>query len=137
MESTFSSPDIVCEGCAGAIRKALGAIEGVTDVGVDVAAKRVAVEHDPRVSRAVLAAACKQKFDRDPGRYLGDGPDRAAHRESSGEGATAYTCPMHPEVVRDVPGSCPLCGMALEPMVATGAEEASPELAEMGRRFWV
>src|SRR5438552_9731366 len=48
-----------------------------------------------------------------------------------------YTCPMHPEVVRPEPGACPLCGMALEPRVPPAAEEASPELADMSRRFWV
>ena len=44
---------------------------------------------------------------------------------------------MHPEIVRDRPGACPICGMALEPMTPTGAEAANPELAEMTRRFWV
>ncbi len=48
-----------------------------------------------------------------------------------------YTCPMHPEIVRSEPGSCPICGMALEPRVVTQREEASPELADMTRRFWV
>ena len=53
-------------------------------------------------------------------------------------GATAvYTCPMHPEVVRDGPGTCPICGMALEPRTAAAAEEANPELVLMTRRFWV
>ena len=48
-----------------------------------------------------------------------------------------YTCPMHPEVVRSGPGACPLCGMALEPRAPTAEEEASPELADMSRRFWL
>jgi Cu+-exporting ATPase len=47
-----------------------------------------------------------------------------------------YTCPMHPEVVRDGPGSCPICGMALEPRTAT-LEEDTSELDDMRRRFWV
>ncbi len=46
-----------------------------------------------------------------------------------------YTCPMHPEIVRDRPGDCPICGMALEP-VTTGGEEVSAELRDMSRRFW-
>jgi Cu+-exporting ATPase len=49
---------------------------------------------------------------------------------------TDYTCPMHPEIVRDEPGSCPICGMALEPRVVTG-DEANHELIDMRRRFWV
>src|SRR5712672_3048100 len=47
-----------------------------------------------------------------------------------------YTCPMHPEIVRDEPGFCPICGMALEPRQGTG-DEMNPELADMTRRFWV
>ncbi len=47
-----------------------------------------------------------------------------------------YTCPMHPEVVRDGPGSCPICGMALEPMTPQ-VEAENPELESMTRRFWV
>jgi Cu+-exporting ATPase len=50
---------------------------------------------------------------------------------------TEYTCPMHPEVVRSEPGSCPICGMALEPRTVTAQEEANPELRDMTRRFWV
>ena len=48
-----------------------------------------------------------------------------------------YTCPMHPEIVRDKPGNCPICGMALEPRVASLAEEDDSELRSMQRRFWV
>ena len=48
-----------------------------------------------------------------------------------------WTCPMHPEVVRDAPGSCPICGMALEPTTVTLEEQENPELIDMTRRFWV
>jgi Cu+-exporting ATPase len=48
-----------------------------------------------------------------------------------------YTCPMHPEIVRDEPGSCPKCGMALEPRTVSAEEESNPELSSMTRRFWV
>ena len=48
-----------------------------------------------------------------------------------------YTCPMHPEIVSDAPGSCPICGMALEPRTVSLDEEENPELAEMSRRFWI
>src|SRR5512134_2729007 len=50
---------------------------------------------------------------------------------------TEWTCPMHPEIVRDEPGSCPICGMALEPRVVTLEEPENPELVDMSRRFWI
>jgi Cu+-exporting ATPase len=64
----------------------------------------------------------------------------AQHTEpaKAAPGATVYTCPMHPEIVRDKPGNCPICGMALEPRTVTSAEEQeNPELRDMTRRFWV
>src|SRR6266850_1731350 len=51
--------------------------------------------------------------------------------------ATEYTCPMHPEIGRDGPGNCPICGMALEPRTVTLADEENHELKDMRRRFWV
>ena len=48
-----------------------------------------------------------------------------------------YTCPMHPQIVRSEPGSCPICGMALEPRVGSGETGGNPELRDMRRRFWV
>jgi Cu+-exporting ATPase len=50
---------------------------------------------------------------------------------------TTYTCPMHPEIVRDQPGSCPICGMALEPRTVSVEEEVNPELVDMTHRFWI
>jgi Cu+-exporting ATPase len=50
---------------------------------------------------------------------------------------TDYTCPMHPEIVRPGPGSCPICGMTLEPRTVSATEEENPELRSMTRRFWV
>jgi len=57
--------------------------------------------------------------------------------EPAGPTRTEWTCPMHPEVVRDRPGNCPKCGMALEPREASAQDEGNPELADMTRRFWV
>src|SRR5512147_1080070 len=51
--------------------------------------------------------------------------------------AVEYTCPMHPQIVRNGPGSCPICGMALEPRTVTAAEQPNPELDDMTRRFWI
>ena len=47
-----------------------------------------------------------------------------------------WTCPMHPQIVRNAPGACPICGMALEPRTVTLEEPPNPELADMTRRFW-
>lgn len=56
---------------------------------------------------------------------------------ASGEGAVEYTCPMHPEIRQRGPGACPICGMALEPVMVTADTGPSPELADMTRRFWL
>jgi Cu+-exporting ATPase len=76
-------------------------------------------------------AGCAEKFDADPDRYAGPRP-----APSPAPRGMPYTCPMHPEVVRDGPGVCPKCGMALEPR-DVGVDERNPELADMTRRFWI
>jgi hypothetical protein len=50
---------------------------------------------------------------------------------------TIYTCPMHPEIRQSGPGHCPICGMALEPEVASAESGPNPELADMTRHFWI
>ncbi len=77
------------------------------------------------------SAGCLAKFSVDPGRYMGNAPERT---EPVPEGAI-WTCPMHPEVQQPGPGSCPICGMALEPMTPTLSDGPSPEYADMKRRF--
>jgi Cu+-exporting ATPase len=76
-------------------------------------------------------ASCRGKFVADPQKYLG-----ARAPEPIAEGAT-YTCPMHPEIRQVGPGACPICGMALEPEIATAETGPNPELADMTRRFWL
>jgi Cu+-exporting ATPase len=89
---------------------------------------------------------CKAKFDSE--RVHGSSGSRVHGEHHSAEkspspedpstrGPAEYTCPMHPEVVRDQPGTCPICGMALEPREITLDEEANPELEDMTRRFWI
>ncbi len=210
MESTFQAPNIVCGGCAETIKKAVGSVEGVADVRVDISSKTVVVAHNEHASRGALAQAladagypegkaeershapahfpglvvlpsapeqggagahakaidpvcgmevdpaaaagksehagttyhfcsgsCKRRFDADPASFLKPHGERTATVHHDAAGSSKYTCPMHPEIVRDGPGSCPICGMALEPMVATGEDEENPELIDMSRRFWV
>ncbi|TET88612.1 MAG: heavy metal translocating P-type ATPase [Sulfurovum sp.] len=84
---------------------------------------------------------CKIKFDKSPDTYLHtkekstieNCPDGICDIKSS---SIQYTCPMHPEIIQDGPGSCPICGMALEPVIATEEQDDS-ELKEMTQRFWV
>jgi Cu+-exporting ATPase len=75
---------------------------------------------------------CLAMFKADPAKYLAKA--RPAPARAAPKGAQ-YTCPMHPEIVRDGPGSCPKCGMALVPVA--GAQEDDAELRDMKRRFWV
>lgn len=79
------------------------------------------------------SAGCRTKFAADPAKYLAK--DKASAPETP-EG-TIYTCPMHPEIHQVGPGSCPICGMALEPEVASLETGPNPELADMTRRFWI
>ncbi|HEV7517414.1 MAG TPA: heavy metal translocating P-type ATPase, partial [Thermoanaerobaculia bacterium] len=85
------------------------------------------------------SAGCREKFVQAPESYLQQATAPAVPTPPAPAPAGAvYTCPMHPEVVSDRPGSCPICGMALEPKVVTSAEaEENPELVAMTRRFWV
>ena len=76
---------------------------------------------------------CLEKFKAAPDHYTGAAP---APDERADEGAGLYTCPMHPEIVRPEPGSCPICGMALERR-ETVVEEENPELKDMTQRLWV
>ncbi len=80
------------------------------------------------------SAGCAAKFAGDPAYYLLPPQERPAPTVLTG---TQYTCPMHPEVVRDEPEACPLCGMALEPMEVTVEKPPNSELIYMTRRFYI
>lgn len=78
------------------------------------------------------SSRCQEKFERSPEDWLGDRPAP----EPMPEG-TQYTCPMDPEIVRDEPADCPICGMALEPMTPTADAGPNPELVDFRRRLWI
>jgi Cu+-exporting ATPase len=81
-------------------------------------------------------ASCRARFEEAPAAFLGGAspaPVAPPHSAAAGD----WICPMHPEVRRDHSGDCPLCGMALEPRLPAAAAEASPELTDLTRRFWV
>lgn len=110
----------------------LEATDPVCGMKVDRASAKHFLRHEGE-KHYFCSAGCKGKFEAEPAKYLGDRP--AAKPAPAG---TKYTCPMHPEIVRDGPGSCPICGMALEPMgVPTGEEGPNPELVDFTRRLWV
>ena len=203
METSFATPGISCEGCARTIKDALGAIPGVTAVGVDVAGKNVTVSHDGNLPRPDLASAlvaagyppaeptdrpsrpmphdqpaadqaatetvrdpvcgmtvapgsaagtqdhggktyffcskgCLEKFRAEPEKFVDQDAKQRSTQVASQDAppvGVKYTCPMHPQIIKDKPGPCPICGMALEPMTAT-SDDANPELIDMNRRFW-
>lgn len=108
--------------------------------------KAPSLTHEGQVFR-FCSERCRQKFAAHPESYLHP-PEPAAsgracshrHGESAREPAAAvtarlWTCPMHPEIVRDAAGSCPICGMALEPRKAAPGDPENPELRDMRRRF--
>src|SRR3954453_15328670 len=74
---------------------------------------------------------CRERFASDPEKYLH--PTQVEDQPQEVE----YTCPMHPEIVQIGPGSCPICGMALEPKEITLDDKPDPELIDMKRRLWI
>jgi Cu+-exporting ATPase len=80
------------------------------------------------------SSSCQSKFMAEPAKYVE--PAAARKAEPVPEG-TIYTCPMHPQIRQVGPGSCPICGMALEPVLATAETGPSHELVDMTRRFWI
>ncbi|BBU59582.1 copper-translocating P-type ATPase (plasmid) [Mameliella alba] len=78
------------------------------------------------------SASCEDRFKADPWFYASGNADKTGQQAQPG---TQWTCPMHPEIVRDEPGACPICGMALEPMLPS--DEPSEELTDFTRRMWI
>ncbi len=133
-------PRTISLGLAESTPKAIDPVCGMT---VDPAAAAGSVTHDG-TTYFFCSRHCLEKFRADPGRYTGPQAAPEGHACGHAEHAPApavpgvkYTCPMHPEVIRDGPGTCPKCGMALEPMTPTPGAEDDSELRDMTRRFWV
>ena len=79
------------------------------------------------------SARCRERFVADPAKFLA----AEATKPAPVPEGTIYTCPMHPEIRQVGPGSCPICGMALEPVTVTAETGPNPELVDMTRRFWI
>ena len=102
----------------------------VCGMTIDPATAKFRTEHDG-ATFYFCSEGCFTKFKADPQRYLAP----AAKAHSDAPKGTIYTCPMHPEIRQTGPGTCPICGMALEPEVASATDEPNPELIDMTRRF--
>ena len=130
--STAPSPDDI----AGRSRSAASAArDPVCGMSVDPARTPHHAEHAGHAF-FFCGARCRDRFVAEPDRYVSDQPTQEP--SESAEGETTWTCPMHPEIVRGSPGSCPICGMALEPLTPiVGGDAENPELRDMTRRFWI
>ncbi|MFU0505319.1 heavy metal translocating P-type ATPase [Pseudaminobacter sp. NGMCC 1.201702] len=110
----------------------LQSTDPVCGMKVDRATARHFTRHEDQ-GFYFCSPGCQRKFEGNPDSFVSARP--AIEVMAAG---TQYTCPMHPEIIRDEPGSCPICGMALEPMgVPTGEEGPNPELVDFTRRLWV
>ncbi|MGC2201962.1 MAG: heavy metal translocating P-type ATPase [Stellaceae bacterium] len=110
----------------------------VCGMTVDPATAKHRAEH-AGASYFFCSTRCREKFTAEPARYLtpaapAEGPPAPGSRPG---GEVLWTCPMHPQIVRSEPGSCPICGMALERLTPEAGDAANPELRDMTRRFWV
>ena len=106
-------------------------IDPVCGMSVDPATSKHRFDHQGHTFH-FCSAGCRTKFSADPVKYL-------EKREPPPEmpAGTIYTCPMHPEIRQEGPGTCPICGMALEPDVISLDDAPNPELADMTKRFWI
>ncbi|HEX5314641.1 MAG TPA: heavy metal-binding domain-containing protein, partial [Gammaproteobacteria bacterium] len=103
----------------------------VCGMTVSVASGTHSVDHQGRRFH-FCSAGCRDRFVADPGRHVDDSP-QPLPAASRGK----WTCPMHPEIVRDAPGDCPICGMALEPLLPDVEANENPELRALSRRLWI
>ncbi|WP_081909844.1 heavy metal translocating P-type ATPase [Pseudidiomarina atlantica] len=91
------------------------------------------MEHEGK-SFYFCSTKCLGRFRDDPEKYLD--PTKSEEHTTPHEPGTTYTCPMHPEILQDHPGTCPKCGMALEPLMPSLDDDNNPELKDFSRRFW-
>jgi len=107
-------------------------VDPVCGMSVDPAAGKPHLNHDG-TTYYFCGQGCCDKFAADPGHYLSGGHKKMAKDLPAG---TLFTCPMHPEIVQEGPGTCPICGMALEPQGVPAADSGpNPELVDFTRRF--
>jgi Cu+-exporting ATPase len=123
-----------CGGKHGDGDKAAGAasaIDPVCGMSVDVATAKHRFLYKAQ-DYFFCSARCRGRFEAEPEKFL-----QPEQEKPAAPAGTIYTCPMHPEIRQVGPGSCPICGMALEPEQVTLDDAPDPELADMTRRFWI
>ncbi len=125
-------PAAACSHSHGHRQDTQQAMDPVCGMSVDPHTAKHRAEHNGR-TYYFCCARCRERFEADPAKYL---EPRSATEEPVPEG-TIYTCPMHPQIRQVGPGSCPICGMALEPETVSAEAGPNPELADMTRRFWI
>ena len=152
-----------CAGCKGKFAaepdKYLTATDPVCGMSVDRASAKWMSKHEG-TRFFFCSEGCQKKFEASPDTYLGKTDDHAhhdhAHHDHAHHGhahhgmagpsvaptapvpaGAKWTCPMHPQIVRDGPGDCPICGMALEPMTPSADDAPNPELIDFTRRLWI
>ncbi len=114
---------------------AAAALDPVCGMTVDPATAKYRLDH-AGTEFVFCSAGCREKFEVDPDRYL-EPSDGGGDPVPAGKPDAVHTCPMHPEVEQIGPGTCPKCGMALEPKVVAMDEGENPELIDMRRRLWI
>ena len=131
------------------------ALDPVCGMRVEEERARATAEHAGQ-QFYFCSTSCRERFLAEPAAFLGTPSQSTAHAKPARHSTaghrhappaasaprpvpagTTYTCPMHPEVRQDHPGDCPLCGMALEPLLPTGEDAEDPELKDMTHRLWV
>ena len=117
--------------CGGQHGEAAAAIDPVCGMRVDPATARHRFSYRGE-DYFFCCGRCRERFEAEPEKFL-----RPKQPEPAAPAGAIYTCPMHPEVRQVGPGSCPICGMALEPEQVSLDDAPDPELADMTRRFWI
>jgi Cu+-exporting ATPase len=127
-----AAPASCCGGKHGDGDKAAAAIaiDPVCGMRVDPATARHRFAYNGQ-DYYFCSRRCRERFEAEPGKFL-----QPKQAEPAAPAGTIYTCPMHPQIRQVGPGSCPICGMALEPAVASLDAPPNAELADMTRRFW-
>lgn len=109
----------------------------VCGMDVDPADAEGKISHDGKVY-FFCSKNCLKAFEKDPHKYSSEPVSDEVSSVTGGDAAEIYTCPMHPEIRNKGPGACPICGMALEPLIPlTGEEKPDLELIDMTRRLWI